>query len=931
MEDEELEQGEQENGGGASRRSLSSAKDAARGMQNPRDAKKIQDAVSKHRGQDQSKANAAGRKSAEEGQNGEGQGDDLKQQAKEQAKEVLVPMAEKAASTYGPVAGKAAGKLTEKIIDESKTVDKALDKVEDKLKEFKDKQKKIRIYRIASTILPIIIPYVVPLFVVILIYSQIGAILDQIQKGLENAAIGIEKYSNLISGNGWNTDEELFFKNLISLQQDFGEDYVDIPLIAATVHYEKAVNPETFDGEEGENNDKVDKEGYDDTSSSFFSGVIDIAQTHAFYQVANDKLGMSGYQIGGNGLVSNLVYEDIYFERRDVTFAETLVLWLEFFDKIKDYRTKSYDEIKKLNDDSNFKAVVDILYRNSPLRIIGDIINYYDTRISYAALNQSKNDWDTKNLLFDVVEQWARFSGNYDDEDLENNPASYYSTLEGTGTVTTDASDRLCSSLFECIGKVFDGATEEEINGSRADEKQTDGYLIPVFKLRMDYKKYYRYLVRVYIPATYFYKLEEGVDYTSDDVIRMANEIFDQKEMFDYLADANDETLSSSWTFEDGSVTLENYDASVLENIQVSIMPADGSSSPEAVVSLEDYTLGVLAKNYMTGFEDENGDEYLKAMIVAIKSATMNKYSSNYHTDIKMSNSKSDFLYCNIETSCSISVEKITHLRELYVEVQDYYLYNTETNMYSATIRDYKSACSRENLLGNCIPAQTSKSLIGEQVKWKNILASNVAEPVGLLTVSKGTVGYPLEIEFSSGLQLGTDGFLMRTAQPTQNDIYWSPPWQGTGNIGQCVWYAKGRALEIVANSLAPEEKKNEALQYIKGSYGNGGDWFTNGMCNKFACSADYTKPRTGSMAVYRWTDSYWKKSGYSTNYGHVIIVERVEGNRVWITEGWNTGGGAGGASSWSNVYVRNIEKDISYMAHLSGYVNFVGYVYLLD
>lgn len=177
------------------------------------------------------------------------------------------------------------------------------------------------------------------------------------------------------------------------------------------------------------------------------------------------------------------------------------------------------------------------------------------------------------------------------------------------------------------------------------------------------------------------------------------------------------------------------------------------------------------------------------------------------------------------------------------------------------------------------------------------------------------------------GLQLGTNGYQIRVSAPTQDNPYFNYPYVGT-NIGQCVWYVKGRATEIIANAQTTEEKKQKALQTMKTMYGNGNQWFSEHLTSVFGSSQDYSQPRPGAIAVYDWTSPDEK----GNNYGHSIIVEKVEGNTVYISEGWNSCNGAYGEDSWDCVGFSYHSLTVEQMKNLGkSKYKFIGYVYLLD
>ena len=183
------------------------------------------------------------------------------------------------------------------------------------------------------------------------------------------------------------------------------------------------------------------------------------------------------------------------------------------------------------------------------------------------------------------------------------------------------------------------------------------------------------------------------------------------------------------------------------------------------------------------------------------------------------------------------------------------------------------------------------------------------------------------DTKIETGLQLGRDGYQIRVSAPTKENPYFNYPYVGT-NIGQCVWYVKGRATEIIANAEAPEDKKQKALETMKTMYGNGNQWYSEHLTSVFGSGQDYKQPKPGAIAVYDWVNPDEK----GNRYGHSVIVEKVEGDTVYITEGWNSCGGAYGTNSWDCVGFSYHSLTVEQMKNLgSSKYAFIGYVYLLD
>lgn len=184
----------------------------------------------------------------------------------------------------------------------------------------------------------------------------------------------------------------------------------------------------------------------------------------------------------------------------------------------------------------------------------------------------------------------------------------------------------------------------------------------------------------------------------------------------------------------------------------------------------------------------------------------------------------------------------------------------------------------------------------------------------------------------------GLNGWSVRSIAPTRDDpaftfYHWT-------NVGQCVWYAQSRAIEITME-LEKNKKIDEAtaseLKRLNGlAYGNGGDIFDNAVTNGkyFKGSNNIREPKPGSYIV-------WKKvvPTYPNDplYGHVAVVEEVDfvGGTITITEGWSTAGDSC-PGTWDCIAFLKTTLALEdfyqgFGAQYTGNYAFSGYVYFLE
>lgn len=147
--------------------------------------------------------------------------------------------------------------------------------------------------------------------------------------------------------------------------------------------------------------------------------------------------------------------------------------------------------------------------------------------------------------------------------------------------------------------------------------------------------------------------------------------------------------------------------------------------------------------------------------------------------------------------------------------------------------------------------------------------------------------------------------FVPRTSAPALDHPYYSTenPYSNHGGIGNCAWYAFGRAHEI--------------LGYSPSFSGNASLWWNDR--NSYAGFGD--EPRVGAIAV-------WDGIGASAS-GHVAVVEKVDGNQITISESSYNGvsytGTYWGSRTYSESYLKN---GLSYRGSP---LYLLGYIYLID
>lgn len=147
------------------------------------------------------------------------------------------------------------------------------------------------------------------------------------------------------------------------------------------------------------------------------------------------------------------------------------------------------------------------------------------------------------------------------------------------------------------------------------------------------------------------------------------------------------------------------------------------------------------------------------------------------------------------------------------------------------------------------------------------------------------------------------------------------------GNLyGECVWFARGRAIEIMSYSDMFYNDADEKITFIRNLLADGGDWFDSLPSDIFTKSTDLYSPRPGSIVSW---------SGGTRGFGHVGIIEDVrygedgKVSQVLLTDTWN-GTRDPSLTKYSCRWM-DMESLKVYNVNRPGLYSFNGYVYLLD
>lgn len=314
-------------------------------------------------------------------------------------------------------------------------------------------------------------------------FAPIMAIKEKLEGAIESIADYADAFTNLISFKGVQTSENTFWTELNNQYNTFSkqsnsQENLDISLIAATIHYEKVLDPAFFNETES-----IEGEEISDPSSKagLFDTLIDKADVKMFYDWAYSELGnFNTLVLSERGLSGALVSTSVSATCEKDTFANN---WENFFSTTSDFAT----------------SIANISFATKQDKIqMWNLFDFYQTNISdFKAVNYN---------VIDFIKQ--QYSQNF-------------------ATIGTDA-----YSIAE-IFKMPKITCNKETNEGKTIPTKVN-YKTYLFN---DYTKYEKYLKEYYLP-TYYVNCSNCAyrnfsDEEKDEMIdNMIQEIYELREVY---------------------------------------------------------------------------------------------------------------------------------------------------------------------------------------------------------------------------------------------------------------------------------------------------------------------------------------------------------------------------------------------------------------
>ena len=810
-----------------------------------------------------------------------------------------------------------------------KVGDEAIDEVVNQAKQQVKKSIRKVVLKALSAAAPYLLVIFLIVFVVGIIMTEFYQIVDKVDQALVKASEYEEKFLNWSTGNGWKTEEEQFFQTLnkeYEVSKEFtGGKGFNAPLIAATIHYNYMIELDLYKEDEdlGETKTKH-KEDYIGTGDeeSLFDDFIRSKDTKNFYLTANDKLGEVGaiynaLNIGQRKLLGHLVMPEFSWDL--YTISEAVDKWQKFFNYIG-------------NGTPDIGTLLTSWMVSPKISIVSYLKNLLSTAKAYADQDGSAGwfEYTYQNALYEIEELVDYFESKEDYLQMDHDEAHGIS-----GAIDSFVAEQ---NQKPGIGDILEFVVKTLKKGA----------IFPAPSIEYIYTEevYKDYLRNIYIPLTYgvgeprSYGSDAAIDYKLDTIV---SEIYNQSDTFIYLFQV-DTALGEDCHYElvgvedgeeidesslSGTVMINGIPLTneVIDNLYVRI--TNGSSKGQTV-SMEEYMIGVMSAeiNTITNIEAR------KANMVAQQTYLFKGGCGNGYVALHQEADGNYYVSIDGTSNCqsySSSQARADEIRELYNEMKYEFLYNEKTGslypiQYRTYYKDPKNSETNKDCfperVGTCMGQKESDVDAANGMSYRDILAKYYMDS-GLISYGNGKRYIRKYVCYSKGLVAGSHGgFPVRTSGCPNPQEKINNPFPN----GSCVWYAKGRGMEIIETAKGLDESTRRTLKNaLNGCWGDG-----NSICRclqqqtdasgkaLFGYSSSPSDAKPGAIACY--------DNKVGSKYGHVIVVEDVSGENVTVSQ-WVTLKGKGPTCM---SYTKPL-SEMSTDSYTTNGGKFLGYVFLLN
>lgn len=565
---------------------------------------------------------------------------------------------------------------------------------------------------------------------------------------------------------------------------------------------------------------------------------------------------------------------------------------------IKDYTeklSKVYAEYKEKNIELDTSLITATIF--------------YKSTVLEDAVDTNYDEIDFDSIDFDSIE-YDDSIDEYDDEDdgyyhNDDDDDVYHRDDEETRVKEDEAEKKEHNALeIAQLSEKFDDVTE------LAENMVSDN--------KVDYEKYNNYLINTYLPKRYGNYISSKLD-----AKRMAKEIFEEAEEIQIVY-SNGATVYEECD-KVCTTTNECYD---LEEFVTRVVDHESGGFTSFTNNYaEEWKAQAVAARTYTLFNTNNCKQPIETGANSI--AILDPSSArSQHDKIKEAIQETQGQIMTLNGKTMLGVWDSFYKGNNY-HCDDTYCYATyeKTGLtwdggQQHEIKSYKKWQSNyAGGHGKGLSQYGAAYLADTGMNYKDILKFYYADGMEISTLKTVKTGLIKGITYTS--KAPTYESASKFYSNVNYSYYLSTSaMPDPGNYGECPWYAQGRAIEIVANSNMPEDRKNQIINILRNTRPNGGDWYDTLKNTILNSSTDIYAAKPGSIIT-------WDTPALP---GHVGIIEDVEYDssgkaaRVLVTESWNgTGNSANSAYSYSWQTIEGIRH---YTSH--GHA-FIGYTYLLD
>lgn len=252
--------------------------------------------------------------------------------------------------------------------------------------------------------------------------------------------------------------------------------------------------------------------------------------------------------------------------------------------------------------------------------------------------------------------------------------------------------------------------------------------------------------------------------------------------------------------------------------------------------------------------------------------------------------------------------------------------FGNQNNIENIISDDVTYSITKEQLLIGDIGYSSDKSVIGIYIGNEDWIISDPVSGNVISTKSNDRITVYRRLNMFKD---ETYNYKIRTEKPTPIEWEGMKHYYWPSDRGECVWYAKNRAFEIIeelyANGSLTKKQYDKFTKRIMNSRGDGKQFYPDGSINK---NGDFN----GSKNIYDIKSA----SFFAKTPNHVLVIEYAnrDEDKIIVTDGWN-----GEGTNEDNSCTRKSYSCLTFQSKTYTYDSFkktygstfLGYLYFLE